>query len=421
MEPLGILALQNIPRIGDKTLNNILSLPNSTDPASPHDLYKIIKEAKLKFNKIPLPDFNTVEKGWAKAIEILEKSKENDVKIIGKNSPYYPSLLLKTDNPPELLHVKGNIDILNDNSIAIVGTRKPTEYGICQAINSGERFAEQNYVIVSGLAKGIDTAAHEGALNVRGKTIAVLAHGLHTIYPKENKKLAEGILDKDGVLISEYFWGKKSTKGSFVARDRIQSGLSLSVLVIETKEKGGTMHTVNYCNEQGRLLIVLETPKDLNYIQHYTGNLKLINEKLADFVLRCDFESLKCSILLNQCEDNTSNSDLENKYVNNIGCLHSTKIKIEDSKIQNFYNYILNYSFPYKLECSKMNNEKSFRDYDIPRKCLKCENFDECKLIEQGFIELCPFDRNDIDFSNSRKEVNHYYKKLRSQNIQDFF
>lgn len=399
MKPLGILALQNIPGIGDKTLKNILSLSSNADPASPRDLYEIIKEAKFKFGKVPFPDFSTVESGWNKAIEILDKSRENDIKIIGKDSPCYPSLLLDIYNPPELLHIKGNISILNENSIAIVGTRKPTEYGICQATGISERFAEQNCVIVSGLAKGIDTAAHEGALNVKGKTIAVLAHGLDTIYPKENKKLAERILDNNGVLVSEYFWGKKSTKGSFVVRDRIQSGLSLSVLVVETKEKGGTMHTVNYCHEQGRPLIVLEMPKYLDYAEYYAGNADLIKAKRADFVLKFDDMYSKMIININRCKDKTSNSYLKTHIENFKKYRQDTEININHYRIQDFSNYLLNISFSYNLKSLTLNDKKLIReDYNL-RKCQECKNFKECKLTEEGFVDLCPFNIKDKRFS----------------------
>lgn len=396
MKTLGILALQNIPGIGDKALKNILSSSSNADPASPRDLYEIIKESKFKFDKIPSPDISMIENGWAKAVEILDKSMENDIKIIGKDSPYYPSLLLDIDNPPELLHIKGNISILNENSIAIVGTRKPTEYGICQATDISEKFAERNNVIVSGLAKGIDTAAHKGALNVKGKTIAVLAHGLDTIYPKENKKLAERILDNNGLLVSEYFWGKRSTKGSFITRDRIQSGLSLSVLVVETKDKGGTMHTVNYCREQGKPLIVLEMPKHLNYVEYYTGNINLIKDKMADFVLKCEDKSYVFEVKI-------SNNNLKTYTKNFIKHGPNTEIDVNRHRIQEFSNYLYKFFISYDLECSKVNDKSSIKENNILQKCQSCKNFNKCKLAEEGFVDLCPFDGED-------ERLSMYYK-----------
>lgn len=423
MEPLSILALQNIPRIGNVTLRKISSLPNIVEPENSRELYEVLNEAKLNFNRIPNLDFSIVDAAWNKAIEIIHFSEENDIKIIGRNSPYYPSLLSKIDNPPELLHIKGNIEVLKEKCVAIIGTRNPTEDGICMAKSSGEKLAQNGYAIVSGLAKGIDAAAHEGALKANGKTLAVLAHGLHTIYPKQNKNLADDIIENNGVLISEYFWGKKSTKSSFVERDRIQSGLSLSVLVIETVEKGGTMHTVKYCTDQNRLLAVFEPPITSSSIQHYSGNYKLITNKLADFILKCDSKSFNCFFTYNYFKDSALTPEQDNfkKYKSfieqknfNTEFLKSYFIQLphnstDASLVEPKYDVALvKNKLQHKL---KNNSSVHFTElilnmsFSFMKECETCKHFNECKLIDQGFSELCPFKKKVQDETPTQKQI----------------
>jgi DNA processing protein len=125
-------------------------------------------------------------------------------------------------------------------------------------------------------------------LGSNGLTVAVLAHGLNTIYPSVNKQLADNILENNGALISEYPWGTMSNRSFFVSRNRIQSGLSLGVLVVETKTNGGTMHTVRFCEKQDRALIVVKPPENLIENENTRGNAQLITEKRADVVLEND-------------------------------------------------------------------------------------------------------------------------------------
>lgn len=285
MEAISILALQKMPGVGATTIEKVLSLPDIIEPSTPSDLIGILKEAKAKFGRISVPDIQAATIGWNQAHEIWELSSQHNIQIISKNSSDYPKFLLQISDPPALLHIKGNIGALNKDCIAIVGTRNPTIFGLSQAKKFGESFAKEGYMVVSGLAKGIDSAAHKGALKSNGLTVAVLAHGLDTVYPSENKPLAENIIENNGALVSEYPWGTKSNRSSFVSRNRIQSGLSLAVLVVETNIKGGTMHTVRFCEKQNRSLIVLRPPKDLIENSNTQGNTQLISEERADMVL----------------------------------------------------------------------------------------------------------------------------------------
>jgi len=303
---LPILALEQIKGIGRKSIDEILKIFADFKPGSPSDLLDRLKEAHEINKKIKVPDnIQTVEKCWNKAKEILETSQENSIKIISGKSPGYPKYLAKIPDPPALLHVKGNIDSLSQkNMIAVVGTRKPTQHGAESARKLGRVFAKEGFVVVSGLASGIDTQAHKGALDVNGTTIAVLAHGLHTVYPLENKKLADEIIEKNGAIVSEYPWGTNSFRSYFVERDRIQSGLSLGIFVVETDIKGGTMHTVRFCKEQNRTLIVFKPAQEFTDHQKTEGNAKLISDKSADIIFENDDDLDLIRVKLNStCKD----------------------------------------------------------------------------------------------------------------------
>jgi len=225
-----------------------------------------------------VPDTQTATSSWNKAQEIWKLSHQHNIQMVSRGSPDYSGFLSQISDPPALLHVLGNVDAIKKDSIAIVGTREPTEYGITAAKKLGALFSERGYVVVSGLAEGIDAAAHRGALEVNGLTVAVLAHGLDTVYPSKNKELADTILRNNGALISEYPWGTKVNRSYFIARDRIQSGLSLGVFVVETDIEGGTMHTVKFCREQKRALIVLKHPPELIGNPKTRGNAQLISD-----------------------------------------------------------------------------------------------------------------------------------------------
>lgn len=288
MEHISILALEKTPGVGSKTIEKILSITPTLKLSGPSDIIEILKKTKAKFKRIPIPNTEDATIGWNNANEIWKLSKQHDIRIISGNDRDYPKSLLRISDPPALLHISGNIDAINRDCIAIVGSREPTEYGITAAKKLGRLFAEHGYTIVSGLANGIDTAAHQGALEVNGMTVAVLAHGMDTIYPGKNKRLADKICKNKGALISEYSWGTKINHSYFAARDRIQSGLSLGVFVVETGIKGGTWHTVKFCEEQKRALIVLKHPPDLIGHPKTYGNTQLISEKRADIVFEND-------------------------------------------------------------------------------------------------------------------------------------
>ena len=172
--------------------------------------------------------------------------------VISLEDPAYPPRLKEIYDPPLVLYVRGNPEVLTQPGIAMVGTRHPTPYGSGMAERLGCDLAAQGLVIVSGMARGVDTASHRGAISAKGKTIAVFGTGVDVIYPKENSRLSEQILALGGALISEFPLATFAAPQNFPIRNRIISGMSLGVLVVEAAEYSGTRITARCALEQNR-------------------------------------------------------------------------------------------------------------------------------------------------------------------------
>jgi len=192
---------------------------------------------------------------------------------ININNEIYPSKLKEIKNPPKKLFLRGNLELLQSNAIAIVGSRECTSYGFYQSYEFGKELSKKGICVISGLAQGIDTAAHLGAMHQKGKTIAVLGTGINKIYPKENEILAESIIKNGGLIISEYGLYEERKSENFPKRNRIMSGLSQGILVIEARKKSGTLITARYAKEQGRKVFSL--PGDVDVINS-SGTNELI-------------------------------------------------------------------------------------------------------------------------------------------------
>jgi DNA processing protein len=179
------------------------------------------------FPEYPLTEFLAAEN---KAKEILQQCQKNNIQLIGYFDTAFPDSLKNIEQPPVLLFIKGDASLLlSQMSLAVIGTREPSMRGLKTATKISERLAKAGYVIISGLAVGCDTAAHRGCILGEGKTIAILAHGLDSVYPTQNISLAKEIIEKGGCLISEYPPGTKANPSYFIKRDRLQSGLSKAV------------------------------------------------------------------------------------------------------------------------------------------------------------------------------------------------
>ena len=176
--------------------------------------------------------------------------------VLEHESDRFPELLAQISNPPLLLYIDGNPELLHLPALAIVGSRNPTEGGTRTAFEFAHHLASAGFTIVSGLAQGIDTAAHRGALAAGGTTIAFLGHGIDRIYPASNKKLAHEIA-ASGALISEYPLGTHPGKHHFPERNRLISGMSLGTLVVEAARRSGSLITARLAAEQGREVFAL--------------------------------------------------------------------------------------------------------------------------------------------------------------------
>lgn len=260
--------------------------------------------------KAPSADFSRL--GWdQKALQslqerdkivvkaILDKVNKHNSHLITKNDPDYPEILLQISDPPPLLYLKGKIFSQDRLALAVVGSRKMTNYGREVAEALVPELATAGLTIVSGLALGIDAVAHRAALSVGGRTLAVLACGIDQIYPPSNTSLAEEIIRKDkGAILTEFPPETPTYPANFPIRNRIISGLSLGVLVIEAAEGSGTFHTVEAALEQGRE--VFAVPGSI-FSPYSAGTAKLIERgakpvtRAADILeeLQVEGETLK--------------------------------------------------------------------------------------------------------------------------------
>ncbi len=199
----------------------------------------------------------------------------------------YPQKLNNIQNKPIVLYSKGNLKNINNESVAIVGSRMASIYGKKNAYYFSYELAKRNVNIVSGLAKGIDSYSHIGALKAKGKTIAVIGCGMDKIYPKENEKLYYEILKNDGLIISEYIVGTKPEKTNFPRRNRIISGISDAVIVVEAGAKSGSLITANHAINQGKEVWAI--PGNIN-LANSVGTNELIKDganvltKLGDII-----------------------------------------------------------------------------------------------------------------------------------------
>ncbi len=180
-----------------------------------------------------------------------------EIKELNINDEEYPQKLKQIYDPPAKLYYVGDLKLLNNKSIAIIGCRKASKYGLKISKIFSEGLSKEKVTIISGFARGIDTEAHKGAINNEGKTVAILGNGIDIIYPSENKELFVDIISKGGLIISEFENGIKPLKENFPRRNRIISALSDGVVVVEAKRKSGTMITVDYALEQGKEVYVV--------------------------------------------------------------------------------------------------------------------------------------------------------------------
>lgn len=192
-------------------------------------------------------------------VDIFLSYKNNGISVISINSTGYPNSLKEIYNPPFVIYAKGALRPEDENAIGIVGSRKGTDYGKRATFDIAKGLAEAGITVISGLALGLDTEAHKGALAGGGRTIAVLANGLKRVYPSSNQALATKIIT-NGCLISEQPFEMPPLRQNFPARNRIISGLSRGILVTEAGDRSGTLHTASFALEQNRQIYAVPGP-----------------------------------------------------------------------------------------------------------------------------------------------------------------
>jgi DNA processing protein len=232
----GFLALQSLPRVGPaKALGATLHSTQMERLLERHGAH--------------------LDEALAQAQARLADYANADVHLVTFFDERYPDRLRDLPDPPPLLYVRGDVELLiREELVAVVGTRKPTRFGVSAAESLTGALADGGWGIVSGLAKGIDTIAHRTAVEHRAPTIAVMGGGLDRIYPAENKDLAAQIIDDGGALLSEQPFGEQPRPHNLIRRDRLQSGLSAAVVVAQSGVSSGTMHTARFAASQGRPL-----------------------------------------------------------------------------------------------------------------------------------------------------------------------
>lgn len=272
MNNIDMAALLLTAGIRRKKVHKILSHYGENE-LTINDLKEIIHSNFFKITLSQLHHF------YEKSKQIIDWAEKAHIDVVDFQHPRYPLSLRGIEDPPLLLFIKGEYGFIRkeENCVGVIGTREPTDYGKEIAKMVGGYLAKKNVGVVSGLALGCDTGAHLGCLKNKGRTAAVLAHGLDMIYPKENRNLAEEIIASGGCLISEYFPFEKPKNYSFIERDRIQSGLSKGIIVIETEETGGTMHTVNFARKQKKKIGCMKYPKTFNKYSTLKGNETILN------------------------------------------------------------------------------------------------------------------------------------------------
>ncbi|MBR2430967.1 MAG: DNA-processing protein DprA [Clostridia bacterium] len=232
----------------------------------------------------------------------------NNLKILNHAHPDFPSKLKTIENPPEILFALGNTKILNDTSIAIVGSRKCSDYGKICAFNLANDISKNNIRIVSGLAEGIDTYAHRGS--VSNKTIAVIGSGFNQIYPRSNQKLINQIIANDGVIITEYFFDIPAYPFNFPKRNRIVAALAEGIVVIEAGENSGALITVEIAQKLNKKIYVV--PSNIDNIYSKGSNKLLQNNNK---VILSSADILK-DFIDNQLATKTSSINIPKEYEN---------------------------------------------------------------------------------------------------------
>lgn len=258
-ERQALLALNALPGIGPIGLNRLLGAFGGDARAA-----LSVDRRRLEAVLGARPAAVDAVRDWRAHFDPLKEEarmERSGVAFLGRGDPGYPGLLSEINDPPLGLYRKGNYTFDNP-AVAIVGSRRATTYGQSVARRLGAELARRGFCVVSGLARGVDTSAHEGALSAGGRTVAVLGTGIDIIYPPENLALYRSIAET-GAVISEFPFGRAADRDSFAMRSRLIAGICEAVVVVESDLWGGAMATAKFAGEQGRLLFAVPGRIDL--------------------------------------------------------------------------------------------------------------------------------------------------------------
>lgn len=287
-ETIAFLALASVKGVGYWTLHKIsekgVGYKSLLKAETPNDLQNHLRtpiEIETSWEEFQL-------ELWNRGIEAARSLSANKIRLIFRNQEGFPKSLSYVADAPHWLFFQGQLDCLNSTSVAIVGTRKPTEEGRFLTSMTIASLAHKQVTIVSGLAEGIDHLAHVEALAYDLKTIAILGNGLSVEYPAGSNKLKSEIIEKGGLIISEYLPDQIYSAENFVRRNRLQAALSNLVIPIEWKIKSGTAHTVNFADKYNKKLAAVTLPKanankeELGLLLNLGGrSFELPNESLS--------------------------------------------------------------------------------------------------------------------------------------------
>ena len=268
-----LIALYCINGVGDKSIASLIERYSSIENIFLDDesgIVNILKTAVARNRNYTFTKNEILDK----ANKIVEDSKKRNIEIISIFDKDYPFNLKQIDNPPYILYVKGNKNVLRRNSISIVGTRQPQKVSIDYAFELGSVLSALNITVVSGFAKGVDTASHLGALSANGNTIAVFGNGLDYIYPSENARIYDKMIEHS-LIISEFPVGTMPDRSHFPRRNRIISGLSYATVMVEAAARSGALITTNFALEHGRDVFIAPYDETKNY---FFGNHKLYKD-----------------------------------------------------------------------------------------------------------------------------------------------
>ncbi|KLI39732.1 DNA-processing protein DprA [Brachyspira hyodysenteriae] len=267
-----LIALNQIDKVGDKRISELINHYESVENIF-DDKEENIRELLEKKFKSQIGNFDKNEI-LDKANTIVEKSKNYGIGILSLFDEDYPFNLKQIDNPPYILYYKGDLKKLRRNAIAIVGTREPTNESRKYSFELASKLSSLNISVVSGMAKGVDREAHLGAISSHINTVAVLGNGIDNVYPSENLQIYNKLSEK-GLIVSEFEIGRKPDRMNFPRRNRIISGLSYAVVMVEAASKSGALITVDYALNQGRDVYIAPYDEKKSC---YFGNHKLYKD-----------------------------------------------------------------------------------------------------------------------------------------------